>query len=164
MESTEILVTGGAGFIGSNISNELARANDVTVVDDCYLGDPRNLTTGVRFVEGSVLDDDLPTGVDVVMHLAALSSYAMHSSASLRFREKTNFEYSRASIASARKPTNASTSAGNPMSLNSRSIAAFVSSSHSSSGSGCGSGSLAPLTSGRRYSSGASLYRGDVIS
>ena len=32
----------------------------------------------MEFVEASVLDDDLPTDVDVVFHLAALSSYAMH--------------------------------------------------------------------------------------
>ncbi len=78
MEDKEVLVTGGTGFIGSNISNELAGENDVTVVDDCYLGDPENLTDDVTVVERSVLDDDLPTDVDVLMHLAALSSYAMH--------------------------------------------------------------------------------------
>ena len=78
MRDKRVLVTGGAGFIGSNLANHLAEANDVTVVDDCYLGTPENLSDDVEFHERSVLDDDLPTDVDVVFHLAALSSYAMH--------------------------------------------------------------------------------------
>lgn len=78
MEQARILVTGGAGFIGSNIANELAKRNDVIAIDDCYLGHPENLTDDVEFSERSVLDNDLPTNVDVVIHLAALSSYGMH--------------------------------------------------------------------------------------
>ena len=78
MQDKRVLVTGGAGFIGSNLANSLAEANDVTVVDDGYLGTPENLVDDVTFVEASATDDDLPTDVDVVFHLAALSSYAMH--------------------------------------------------------------------------------------
>ncbi|MDR9381605.1 MAG: NAD-dependent epimerase/dehydratase family protein [Natronomonas sp.] len=78
MQDQRVLVTGGAGFIGSNLANRLAEDNDVVVVDDCYLGTPENLDDGVAFYDRSVLDDDLPTDVDVVFHLAALSSYAMH--------------------------------------------------------------------------------------
>jgi UDP-glucose 4-epimerase len=78
MNDARVLVTGGAGFIGSNLANHLAADNDVTAVDDCYLGTPDNLDDDVVFVEASVLDDDLPTDVDVLFHLAALSSYAMH--------------------------------------------------------------------------------------
>ena len=79
MEDKTILVTGGAGFIGSNLANTLAEDNEVIALDDEYLGTPENLDSAVEFVAKSVLDDDLPTeGVDVVFHLAALSSYAMH--------------------------------------------------------------------------------------
>ncbi|MFC4246653.1 NAD-dependent epimerase/dehydratase family protein [Natribaculum luteum] len=78
MQNKRVLVTGGAGFIGSNLANQLAASNDVVVVDDGYLGTPENLEESVEFHERSVLEDDLPTDVDVVFHLAALSSYAMH--------------------------------------------------------------------------------------
>ncbi|MEF8853461.1 MAG: NAD-dependent epimerase/dehydratase family protein [Haloarculaceae archaeon] len=78
MEGNRVLVTGGAGFIGSNLANYLAPDNEVVALDDCYLGTPENLDGGVEFVEASVLEDDLPTDVDVVFHIAALSSYAMH--------------------------------------------------------------------------------------
>jgi UDP-glucose 4-epimerase len=78
MDDTRVLVTGGAGFIGSNLANHLAADNDVVAVDDCYLGTADNLDERVEFVEKSVLNDELPTDVDVVFHLAALSSYAMH--------------------------------------------------------------------------------------
>ena len=78
MEDQRILVTGGAGFIGSNLANHLAERNDVVAVDDLHLGTPENLDEEVEFVDASVLDDDLPTeGVDVLFHLAAYSSYTM---------------------------------------------------------------------------------------
>jgi UDP-glucose 4-epimerase len=78
MQNKRVLVTGGAGFIGSNIANHLSKNNDVIAVDDCYLGTPENLSEQVEFVNKSVVEEDLPTDVDVVFHLAALSSYKMH--------------------------------------------------------------------------------------
>jgi UDP-glucose 4-epimerase len=77
MQDNRVLVTGGAGFIGSNLSNTLVDDNEVIALDDGYLGTPANLDDEVEFVEASVLDEDLPTDVDVVIHLAALSSRNM---------------------------------------------------------------------------------------
>jgi len=77
MQDKQILVTGGAGFIGSNLANHLAADNDVVALDNGYLGTPENLSDAVEYVEADVLDDDLPTDVDVVYHLAALSSRQM---------------------------------------------------------------------------------------
>ncbi|MFP4628090.1 MAG: NAD-dependent epimerase/dehydratase family protein [Halobacteriales archaeon] len=78
MEGHRILVTGGAGFVGSNLANHLAGRNDVVAIDDEFLGTPENLDDAVDYRRRSVLEDDLPTDVDVVFHIAALSSYAMH--------------------------------------------------------------------------------------
>ena len=78
MQNKRVLVTGGAGFIGSNLANRLVEANDVIAVDDTYLGTSKNLDEDVEFVEASVLGDDFPVDVDVVFHLAALSSRNMH--------------------------------------------------------------------------------------
>ncbi|ESP90038.1 NAD-dependent epimerase/dehydratase family protein [Candidatus Halobonum tyrrellensis] len=77
MRDERILVTGGAGFIGSNLANTLAADNDVVALDNGYLGTPENLVDEVEFVDADVLDDELPTDVDVVFHLAALSSRQM---------------------------------------------------------------------------------------
>jgi UDP-glucose 4-epimerase len=76
------LVTGGAGFIGSNIVDELVRrSHEVIVLDDLSAGSERNLA-GVRskidFRMGSVTDlKDLQAacrGVDYMIHLAARTS------------------------------------------------------------------------------------------
>ncbi|UTF54990.1 NAD-dependent epimerase/dehydratase family protein [Natronosalvus rutilus] len=78
MEGKRVLITGGAGFIGSNLANYLASTNEVVVVDDLYLGTTDNLIDEVEFHDVSVLDDDLPSDVDILFHLAALSSRNMH--------------------------------------------------------------------------------------
>jgi UDP-glucose 4-epimerase len=71
-----VLVTGGAGFIGSHVAEALlARGEDVVVLDDLSSGKRVNLPVGVDFVEGDVREpqDELFQGVKptVCYHLAA---------------------------------------------------------------------------------------------
>jgi UDP-glucose 4-epimerase len=74
-----ILVTGGAGYIGSHLVDRLVHLNhEVTVIDDLSTGNLANLTAvrgDIRFVEATILDadivDTLVAGADVVFHLAA---------------------------------------------------------------------------------------------
>jgi UDP-glucose 4-epimerase len=75
------LVTGGAGFIGGHLIEQLvADGEHVVVLDDFSTGSERNLlpvagSPLVRVVRGSILDADLvdrlTAGVDTVYHLAA---------------------------------------------------------------------------------------------
>ena len=59
LQNKRVLVTGGAGFIGSNLANTLAEENDAIAADGGYLGTLENLTDDVEFVQVSVLDEDL---------------------------------------------------------------------------------------------------------
>ena len=74
-----ILVTGGAGFIGSHLVDALAERNSVLVVDDFSVGSMENLqrhrtANQVRIIEADVRDTDkmkeLVRNVDIVYHLA----------------------------------------------------------------------------------------------
>jgi nucleoside-diphosphate-sugar epimerase len=73
------LVTGGAGFIGSHISEELIRRGQrVRVVDSLVTGYQRNLRDGVEFVQGDLADPAVARaavdGMDYVIHQAAIPS------------------------------------------------------------------------------------------
>lgn len=72
------LVTGGAGFIGSNLVKQLlADGHQVTVLDNLSSGYRSNLApfADVRFIEGDIRDETAVTeavkGAEVVFHLAA---------------------------------------------------------------------------------------------
>ena len=77
----KILVTGGAGFIGSHLTEALLeQGHQVVVLDDMSTGNPENLEhlhelSGFRLVEGSVLDErllePLIAEADLIYHLAA---------------------------------------------------------------------------------------------
>jgi len=77
-----IVITGGAGFIGSNLAEVLALApnNEVCVVDDLSTGRVENLpiASGIEFIKGSITDLQLMNEVladaDFVFHQAALPS------------------------------------------------------------------------------------------
>jgi UDP-glucose 4-epimerase len=75
------LVTGGAGFIGSHLTESLlSSGEDVIIIDDLSTGSERNLSAllehpSLRFVKGSILDvpllDELVSQVQSIYHLAA---------------------------------------------------------------------------------------------
>ena len=75
------LVTGGAGFIGSHLSEELVRrGHRVRVADSLITGKRSNLDhiTGIEFLEGDLADIDFAQtavqGCDYVLHQAAIPS------------------------------------------------------------------------------------------
>jgi len=66
------VVTGGAGFIGSNLVDALVqRGDEVVVVDDLSSGKRENLNTAATFVDGDIRNGIDATGAAVVFHLAA---------------------------------------------------------------------------------------------
>lgn len=87
MNSKVVLVTGGAGFIGSHLAEELVRRGyQVIILDDLSTGRKENieeligepLTGEVQFVQGSITDlpllQKLFQGVCCIFHLAAIPS------------------------------------------------------------------------------------------
>lgn len=84
--SSDVLVVGGAGFIGSALVRELAQSRKVRVLDDMSTGKASNVqgVDNVELVEGSLLDRALVAetfkGIDVVFHLACLGvRHSIHS-------------------------------------------------------------------------------------
>ena len=84
MKKKKVIVTGGAGFIGSNLAEELAlRGHQVIIIDNLSTGNLENiqpvLPVGqVDFIEGSITNLPLMqkafSGADYVFHQAALPS------------------------------------------------------------------------------------------
>lgn len=75
------LVTGGAGFIGSHVAEELVRrGHEVVVLDDLSGGFQANVPSGAEFIQGSILDHRLLNRLfderrfDYVFHLAAYAA------------------------------------------------------------------------------------------
>lgn len=76
-----VLVTGGAGFIGSHVADELLKTGySVIVLDDLSGGFSENVNEKAKFIEGSVVDEKLikkifnENRIDYVFHLAAYAA------------------------------------------------------------------------------------------
>ena len=74
----KVLITGGAGYIGSVIASYLLdNGFEVTVVDDLSTGNKGSVDERASFYQGSVLDEtflvEALTGIDIVIHCAAKS-------------------------------------------------------------------------------------------
>ena len=85
MENCNIAVTGGAGFIGSNLVREIADKNKVIVIDDLSTGKLENINNLINKHGGSFINGDISNsallertfqGVDIVFHEAAIANVA----------------------------------------------------------------------------------------
>jgi UDP-glucose 4-epimerase len=83
MNGKNIIVTGGAGFIGSNLVKKLAETNHVTIIDDLSTGHITNIqsliaTKKIGFINGTITDLDMLQNkfrdTDYVFHQAAIPS------------------------------------------------------------------------------------------
>lgn len=73
-----VLVTGGAGYIGSTAVEIMRHQGfEISVLDDCSTGHADSVPSGVRFVQGSLLNENeiaqALVGVDAVIHFAGKS-------------------------------------------------------------------------------------------
>ena len=72
------IVTGGAGFIGSHITDALIeRGDEVTVLDNLSSGSPENVNKKAIFVQGDIREldgiENIIHNVDGIFHLAAMA-------------------------------------------------------------------------------------------
>lgn len=94
MKDQKIVVTGGLGFIGSNLVEELIKENEVLIIDDLYSGKLKNIEhlnkEDLNLIKGSITDLDLKNifkDVDYVFHEAALISVPESVSDPLTYNE-----------------------------------------------------------------------------
>jgi len=73
---SKLIVTGGAGFIGSHLADKLiALGNDVVIIDNLLLGKKEFINPGAKFIKVDIRDYKKMAkpfeGVEAVFHLAA---------------------------------------------------------------------------------------------
>lgn len=81
MKNQKVIVTGGLGFIGSNLVESLVAENEVTIIDDQSTGKLKNVSgvqrDNLTIINGSITElnlVDIFTGQDYVFHQAAIPS------------------------------------------------------------------------------------------
>jgi UDP-glucose 4-epimerase len=76
----KFIVTGGAGFIGSHLAEELIKkGNDVTIIDDLSLGVENNIPKEAIFIKGpSSKVSEISERIDGIFHLGMPSSSPMY--------------------------------------------------------------------------------------
>lgn len=75
MKNKLVVVTGGAGFIGSHLAWELVKDNEVIIIDNLYTGREENIPPGAKFIKADIRDyeaiAELISNADYVFHEAA---------------------------------------------------------------------------------------------
>ena len=90
---SKILLTGGAGFLGSHLDDELVQRYDVVILDDLSGGFASNIPPQAQFVQGSILDNQLIESLfkrhrfRYVYHLAAYAAEGLS-----HFIKRFNYE------------------------------------------------------------------------
>lgn len=81
MKNKNVLITGGAGFIGSHIVDELINDNNITIIDNLTTGSINNIQTpdneNLNIIKEDIRNtnlDDLTCDIDYIFHLAAMGS------------------------------------------------------------------------------------------
>ena len=78
MKNKLIVITGGAGFIGSNIARSLCEKNEVTVIDNLFTGRCENISDiadRIRFIKEDA------TNLDMLMREFQFADYVLHQAA-----------------------------------------------------------------------------------
>jgi UDP-glucose 4-epimerase len=81
MRNKNILITGGLGFIGSHIANELLDDNQVVIVDNLSTGNLNNINNpnheNLKIIKEDIRNvdlDEVTSDIDYIFHLAAMAS------------------------------------------------------------------------------------------
>ena len=84
MNNNNILITGGLGFIGSHLADELVDTNHVTIIDNESTGSIKNLRNpnheNLEIIKGDLNSlnlDEILKGKDYVFHMAAMTSVTL---------------------------------------------------------------------------------------
>lgn len=93
IKGKKIIVTGGAGFIGSNLVEDLCRDNKVYVLDNMHTGSKSNLVTAMKSGNVTLIEDDSKNiskhmlQADLVFHLGMYSASPMYREKPTRVAE-----------------------------------------------------------------------------
>lgn len=81
MKNKNILITGGLGFIGSNITEELIDENNIIIIDNFSTGNINNLNNpnheNLKIIKQDIREtdfDEMTKGIDYIFHFAAMAS------------------------------------------------------------------------------------------
>ena len=98
LSGRRLLVTGGAGFVGSHLAAALVEDNEVVVADDLSHGDRDAVPAAATFVEADLTDPDavaevVDADLDAVCHLAAASKAVDTADPRAQFEANTAITY-----------------------------------------------------------------------